>query len=84
MKKDKMTPPKLIGATTVGERGQIVVPVDARDELGINAGDKLLVFKAPMDGALIIAKPETFEKLIAHMGAQFKNMKDYDAKKTQK
>jgi AbrB family looped-hinge helix DNA binding protein len=75
--------PRLIGTSTVGERGQIVVPADARTELGINAGDKLLVFKAPIDGALIIAKPETFEKLIAHMGAQFNNMKDYDAKKTQ-
>ena len=74
--------PKLIGTSTVGERGQIVVPADARAELGINAGDKLIVFKAPIDGALIIAKPETFENLIAHMGAQFKNMKDYDAKKT--
>ncbi len=72
--------PRLIGTTTVGERGQIVVPADARAELGINAGDKLLVFKAPIDGALIIAKPETFEKLIAHMGEQFKNMTEHDAK----
>lgn len=75
--------PRLIGTTTVGERGQIVIPADAREELGINSGDKLLVFRAPIDGALIIAKPETFEKLIAHMGAQFKNLKDYDAKKAQ-
>lgn len=74
--------PKLIGTTTVGERGQIVIPADAREELEINSGDKLLVFRAPIDGALIIAKPETFEKLIAHMGTQFKNMKNYDAKKT--
>lgn len=74
--------PRLIGTATVGERGQIVVPADARAELGINAGDKLLVFKAPIDGALIIAKPETFEILIAHMGEQFKNMNENDAKKT--
>ena len=83
MQRCKMQPPKLAGTTTVGERGQIVIPADARTELDIKSGDKLLVFKAPIDGALIIAKPETFEKLIDHIGAQFKNIKDSNAKKTQ-
>ena len=31
------------GSTTVGERGQIVLPAKLRDDLKINAGDKLLV-----------------------------------------
>ncbi len=32
------------GSVTVGERGQIVVPAEARSDLGIEAGEKLLVF----------------------------------------
>lgn len=62
-----MNMPQLIGSVTVGERGQVVIPSEARESMTINAGDKLLVFKAPVDGVLIIAKPETFEKLLAHL-----------------
>lgn len=71
-----MNLPQLIGSVTVGERGQIVIPADAREEMAINAGDKLLVFKAPVDNVLIIAKPDTFESLIAHMGLKFKEATD--------
>ncbi len=39
-------PPKgkyYFGSVLVGERGQIVIPKEARDKFNINAGDKLLV-----------------------------------------
>lgn len=42
-----MNPPegkKFYGSVTVSERGQIVIPVDARRDFNIKAGDKLLVF----------------------------------------
>ena len=68
--------PQLIGSVTVGERGQVVIPSDARESMSINAGDKLLVFKAPVDGVLIIAKPETFEKLLAHLELNLPNKKE--------
>jgi len=32
------------GAVTVGERGQVVIPMEARKEFGIEPGDKLVVF----------------------------------------
>jgi len=35
---------KFVGAVTIGERGQIVIPVEARKEFGLEVGDKLLVF----------------------------------------
>ena len=70
-----MNMPQLIGSVTVGERGQVVILSDARESMSINAGDKLLVFKAPVDGVLIIAKPETFEKLLAHLELNLTNKK---------
>lgn len=70
-----MNMPQLIGSVTVGERGQVVIPSDARESMSINAGDKLLVFKAPVDGVLIIAKPETFEKLLVHLELNLPNKK---------
>ena len=35
---------KFYGSVTVSERGQIVIPVDARKDFDIKTGDKLLVF----------------------------------------
>lgn len=68
-----MNMPQLIGSVTVGERGQIVIPAEARESMTINAGEKLLVFKAPVDGVMIIAKPETFEKLLSHLELNIPN-----------
>ncbi len=70
-----MNMPQLIGSVTVGARGQVVIPSEARESMSIDAGDKLLVFKAPVDGVLIIAKPETFEKLLAHLELNLTNKK---------
>ena len=70
-----MNMPQLIRSVTVGERGQVVILSEARESMSINAGDKLLVFKAPVDGVLIIAKPETFEKLLAHLELNLTNKK---------
>lgn len=38
------------GAVTVSSRGQIVLPAQARRDLGIAAGDKLLVLGDPEQG----------------------------------
>ena len=70
-----MNMPQLIGSVTVGERGQVVIPAEARESMSINASDKLLVFKAPVDGVLIIAKPETFERMLAHFELNLSNEK---------
>jgi len=36
--------PKFYGAVTVSERGQVAIPVEARRDLEIQEGEKLLVF----------------------------------------
>ncbi|MER3496723.1 MAG: AbrB family transcriptional regulator, partial [Armatimonadota bacterium] len=42
------------GSVTVGERGQIVIPAEAREELGFNPGDKLLVMRDPVHDGIVI------------------------------
>lgn len=49
------------GSVTVGERGQVVIPVDARDELGIKPGDKLLAFRSPAGKSIVLTTAEEFE-----------------------
>lgn len=50
---------KCYGSTTVGERGQVVIPIEARREMGLEAGTKLLVFgpMGPMGKRGLILMP---------------------------
>ncbi|GAB4585740.1 AbrB/MazE/SpoVT family DNA-binding domain-containing protein [Nocardia sp. IFM 10818] len=42
------------GAVTISERGQIVIPAQARRDHGIAAGDKLLVLGDPEQGLALM------------------------------
>lgn len=62
-----------MGAVTVGERGQVVIPAEAREMLNINPADKLLVFAAPHGSVVIFAKlsglesaVQEFQRIIAY------------------
>ena len=55
---------KCFGSTIVGPRGQLVIPVEARKELGIDVGTKLLVFNHFHGGGLIFVKVEAVEQLL--------------------
>ena len=47
----------LFGTVKVGERGQIVIPKDARERFDINPGDTLIIIGRP-DRGLAIVKPD--------------------------
>lgn len=42
------------GTVTVGERGQVVIPAEARKAFGIETGDKLLVFAHHEHGVSLV------------------------------
>ena len=46
---------RFYGSITVSERGQIVIPAEARRDFGIEVGDKLLVF-GDLEHGLALAK----------------------------
>ncbi|MGQ9732773.1 MAG: AbrB/MazE/SpoVT family DNA-binding domain-containing protein [Candidatus Zipacnadales bacterium] len=52
-----------IGAVTVGERGQIVIPAEAREAYNIQGGDKLLVFHHPGHCGLTIVRVQDVQNL---------------------
>ena len=53
---------KVFGTAKVGERGQIVIPKEAREFFGIEPGDTLLILGKAQTG-LIVTKPETLDDL---------------------
>ena len=57
--------PKFYGSTTIGERGQMVIPAQARTDLNIRHGSKLLVFGGPHGHGIMVIKPEDMTEFIA-------------------
>ncbi|MCD6600375.1 MAG: AbrB/MazE/SpoVT family DNA-binding domain-containing protein [Dehalococcoidia bacterium] len=58
---------KCFGSTVVGPRGQMVVPAEARKDLGINMGTKLLAFGQFHGKGLVLVKTEDVEELLNTM-----------------
>ncbi len=58
--------PKFYGATTIGERGQVVVPAEARKDLDMMPSSKVLVFSSPHSEGLLIIKAESVAEILAH------------------
>ena len=59
-------PPEFFGATVVGERGQTVIPAEARKTLDLKKGEKLLVFGLG-DRGLCLTKLSGLEKFEKHL-----------------
>ena len=55
---------KCFGSTVIGPRGQIVIPVEARRELGMDVGTRLLTFKLFQGRGLVFVKVEAVEELV--------------------
>lgn len=53
---------RIFGTAKVGDRGQIVIPKEAREFFGIEPGDTLLILGKQETG-LIVTKPETLHSL---------------------
>lgn len=53
---------RVFGTAKVGDRGQIVIPKEARDFFGIKPGDTLLIL-GEEDTGLIVSRPEVLSSL---------------------
>ena len=51
---------QFLGITKLGEKGQIVIPAEARDRMKLKKGEKLIVMN-PHGNALVLMKASYFE-----------------------
>lgn len=58
--------PRVYGTAKVGDRGQIVIPKDAREFYGISPGDTLLLLGDEETG-LIVTRPEILNNLASQI-----------------
>ncbi len=57
---------RVFGTAKVGDRGQIVIPKEARELFGIRPGDTLLIL-GEEDTGLIVSRPEVLSDLAAQI-----------------
>ena len=53
---------RIFGTAKVGDRGQIVIPKEARDYFNIRSGDTLLILGSESQG-LVISRPEVLDRV---------------------
>jgi len=51
-----------VGSVTVGERGQVVIPAQARGEMAISPGDRLLVFRHPRRVGVMFVRVDAMQE----------------------
>lgn len=57
-------PPEFMGTTVLGERGQVVIPKELRDEFNLKPGARLVVLKHGPEGAIILFPAEHLQELM--------------------
>ncbi len=62
------------GAATVGERGQIVIPVEARKRYNIETGDKILIMGAPHERGLMLIKIDAMREFMTTILSDLQEM----------
>lgn len=53
---------KIYGTTVIGDRGQVVIPAEAREELGIKSGEKFIVLGDPRKGSVTLVKADIMNR----------------------
>lgn len=58
---------KILGTATLNEKGQLVIPAEARADLDLKAGSRLVIMRSPDKPALVLLKAEEVESMIKDM-----------------
>lgn len=67
---------QLYGTATVGTKGQVVIPADARDALGIQTGDRLYVVGSQEKKWVGFIKEEQLRDMLDHLTNNIEQYKD--------
>ena len=59
--------PVFYGSTLISDKGQIVIPAEAREVFGLKRGDKLMVFGGRRGKALMLVKPDYVAEIVERL-----------------
>lgn len=81
---DRANRPDFFSITTLGERGQIVIPKDARTALELNSGDKLFVMPSRHGKGILLMTEGDMKKIAQRMSEKAEHISEKSKKLTQK
>ena len=58
----------IVGMATVGAKGQIVIPAEARRELQLEEGDKIVILRGRTKKTLVLLTHPEMDRLIGKLG----------------
>lgn len=67
---------RLAGTATVGPKGQVVIPAEVRESMGIKPGDKLIALHICPKNAIAFITEEQAQHLVDKLGSQVAGIKD--------
>jgi AbrB family looped-hinge helix DNA binding protein len=56
--------PKIVGTATLNDKGQLVIPVEARNKLGLTPGSRIVIMSSSEKPALTLIKAEVLEAMV--------------------
>lgn len=59
--------PKILGTATLNDKGQLVIPVEARNNLGLTSGSKVVIMGVASKPVLMLIKAEEVELMVKDM-----------------
>jgi AbrB family looped-hinge helix DNA binding protein len=66
---------ELYGVGKIGPKGQVVIPAEAREELGFRPGDKVMITGLPHGGgSVVVMNEKAFNKHLKHMQRHYEAM----------
>ena len=72
--KKKLAEERFYGTTTVGEKGQVVIPAEARQAMSIEKGDKLLTFGIGSNMVAMVKLSE-LEQFASHLSERLESIR---------
>lgn len=76
--------PKILGTATLNEKGQLVIPAEARHKLGLGAGSRVVIMSSTHKPALILFKAEDVEAMVKNLTDALNGETDNNTKSKKK
>jgi len=67
---------RLVGTVTVGPKGQVVIPVEVREAMDINSGDKLVALYLDEKQSVAFITERQAQQYVTEMGEHFTEFKE--------
>jgi AbrB family looped-hinge helix DNA binding protein len=75
---------QLAGTVTIGPKGQVVIPVEVREQMNLQPGDKMIALYMPEKHAVGFMSEESMQVMIDKMGAHFNEFRAFVNDNTKK